>query len=929
MNTATPTTTHPPHAAGHAAVAILAASLCALTPTSPRAENAAPETAATTQPAGSEANNSETRAALKEAEDKSRTDTDAMLKSLQDLGRHPAMDQYRSMAQQQDAFKQFTVLTLGPALMIELAGVPAIFLSKFYYGESPELFQQELSICEKPSGPEPEHTVGLQKLAFSYFVAGQYDQALSLFERSLAICEKTLGPEHADTATAVQKVAISYFMLGQYNQALPLFERSLTIREKVLGSEHTSTGESLNNLAVLYRTLGQDDKAVPLFKRSRAIQERTPKHIHSSTGTSLEHPNLKALPLSELNLMNKLSKVLPAERADAAAALNGLGWLNISFGKPEDAEALFYDAVTRTQGKQEGRETLWRAQRGLSLLYTKQQALDLAILWGKEAVNTIQSLRRDLRTLEEEIQSSFVKDKRPAYQDLADLLIAAGRIPEAQEVLQMYKEQELFDMLQRSSASDPRTTRIELTGLERKAFARYYELQEQQIALGNTREQLENKKKSGEITPAEQRQLDDILTKKLPPLREAMTVFLKSLQKDFEAFAKLKEFRKGAVPLALAETRLQKVLADARTLDPKAKVVALQYVVTDTRLSILLSTPGAPVLARQIEFDGKALRNRVLAMRMLLSDPQSSVDAVKEKWGEGFAKLISPFISPDDSDVLQKQLRELYAQLIAPIANDLKATGADTLILVPNDVLRYVPFAALHDGERYLVQDYTLTLFNEAVKKDYAAPSKSDWKLAAMGLTQKVEDLPALTSVKDEVNAITTQTGLKGKAYLDDAFTRPALTGALNQDYTVLHLATHFVFAPGRPDASRLFLGDRSALYLSDIAREKLNFSRFALVTFSACESGLGGGLDVDGREMESLGALVQLQGAQAVMATLWKVEDSSTAKLMKHFYSARHADQLGKAQALRSAQLKFIKGGGVLSRPYYWAPFVLMGDWR
>jgi CHAT domain-containing protein len=198
-----------------------------------------------------------------------------------------------------------------------------------------------------------------------------------------------------------------------------------------------------------------------------------------------------------------------------------------------------------------------------------------------------------------------------------------------------------------------------------------------------------------------------------------------------------------------------------------------------------------------------------------------------------------------------------------------------------------------------------------------------------MGLTQEVENLPALTSVQDEVNGITTQTGLKGKAYLDDAFTRVALTGALNQEYNVLHLATHFVFAPGRPDASRLFLGDRSTLYLSDIAREKLNFKRFALVTFSACESGLGGGLDVDGREMESLGALVQLQGAQAVMATLWKVEDTSTADLMKNFYRARHDDKLGKAAALRSAQLKFINRGGVRSRPYYWAPFVLMGDWR
>ncbi|VAW99569.1 hypothetical protein MNBD_GAMMA21-682, partial [hydrothermal vent metagenome] len=375
-----------------------------------------------------------------------------------------------------------------------------------------------------------------------------------------------------------------------------------------------------------------------------------------------------------------------------------------------------------------------------------------------------------------------------------------------------------------------------------------------------------------------------------------------------DQFAKDKAYRQGESQLEMTETNLQKAMTQVQQNDPDARIAALQYVVTENRLSILLSTPNNPPIAKQIEFDGKSLRSQVFTVRELLSDPKS------------------------DRDILKKHLQSLHTMLITPIAEDLNALKTKTLILVPNDVLRYIPFAALYDGKRYLVQDYTLTLFNEAVKKDFNSKPAKIWKLAAMGLSLPVENLPALTNVREELDAVATKSGMNGKSYLNEAFTRVVLKDALRKNYNVLHLASHFEFVAGRPDASRFFLGDKSSLYLGDIAREDMRFDNFSLVTFSACETGLGGGLDADGRDMESLGALVQNQGARAVMATLWKVEDSSTASLMEMFYRVRHNNKLAKAASLRKAQLKFIKRGGgksVLAHPYYWAPFVLMGDWR
>jgi len=146
--------------------------------------------------------------------------------------------------------------------------------------------------------------------------------------------------------------------------------------------------------------------------------------------------------------------------------------------------------------------------------------------------------------------------------------------------------------------------------------------------------------------------------------------------------------------------------------------------------------------------------------------------------------------------------------------------------------------------------------------------------------------------------------------------------------------ASHFVLQQGEPKGSRLYLGDKSRLTLADIDDLDLRFDNFDLVTFSACDTALGGGKDANGRELESLGAKALAQGARAVMATLWRVNDVSTSRLMSGFYKLRIAHGMNKAEALRAVQLEMINGrlhphrNSVWKSPYYWAPFVLMGNW-
>jgi CHAT domain-containing protein len=201
---------------------------------------------------------------------------------------------------------------------------------------------------------------------------------------------------------------------------------------------------------------------------------------------------------------------------------------------------------------------------------------------------------------------------------------------------------------------------------------------------------------------------------------------------------------------------------------------------------------------------------------------------------------------------------------------------------------------------------------------------------------------------------------LDGEAILDMDFTRRALSRSLASEAPVVHIASHFRLDPKSRGDTVLLLGDGNTLSLSEIGvAPDLDFKGLDLLTLSACDtaSGASGG---EGKEVESFGETVQLAGASAVLASLWPVDDSSTSMLMQEFYRLRYVEGKDKAQALRGAQLSVMKGkegasgenagnrGTAVSgragdgegkpspgafpgrsHPFYWAPFVIMGNWR
>lgn len=790
--------------------------------------------------------------------------------------------------------------------------------------QSAAYYSRSLAIIERHVGAEHWLTaLLLGNLATARLQSGQLDQALPMAQRSLALREKNFTAPHPQIAMGLNLLGETYRALGDDAKTAELLQRGLAMQEQVLGPWHFEVSMALNNLGGWNATHGRTAEALALYQRSRDIVERQLGPDHALVATSLSNTGAllletgradEAIALHRRSLAIRELRLGP-DAPETAFSLHNLAIALAANGDRDGALELLHRVVTVAHDNPASRDVRTAAQHHLSRLYADAGQYDLAILWGKESINTQQTLRIEVEGLEQGLRSSYLETRRSRYDHLADLLISQGRIQEAQDVLQMLKENELHEDLVRSATTDPRDSRIALTGLERDQFARYYALRDNQAALAAERQSLEARARSGPLPAPDAARLRQIRDDLQAVAQNAMRAFLATLGRDLAAQAPA---GRASTPVDLEASRLRNILDVLSRDEPQARTVGIQYLVTDQRLSIVLSLPGSPPIAHQQAVGRKQLYDRIAVVLQQLKSPKV------------------------DPQLLRLALGQLHDWLIAPIASDLKRYGAATLMLSLDDQLRLVPFAALiGKDQRYLVQDYALSLYNEAARLSLQRPADRRWRIAAMGLSEAVDDLQPLRAVPDELKAIISGRKITGDAFLNGAFDRNRFNVALQTTpdgpprYNVLHVASHFVLRPGVPAQSRLYLGDKSRLTLADIIQDDLRFGNFELVTFSACDTARGGGRDASGREMESLGANAQQRGARAVMATLWQVADQSTSSFMQAFYTATTEVDLNKAAALRSVQLAMIEGklrpasGPSWSEPFYWAPFVMMGNWR
>ncbi len=782
------------------------------------------------------------------------------------------------------------------------------------------LQQRALAITEKVRGPvHPDTATSLNNLAQTYSRLAQYDKALPLQQRALAIyenkalplqqralaiSEKVRGREHSDTARSLDNLAETYSSLAQHDKALPLQQRALAITEKVLGPEHPDTARSMNFLALTSSRRAQHDKDRPLQQRALAITEKVLGPEHPSTATSLHNLAVtysslaqhdKALPLQQRALAIT-EKVLGPEHPGIATSLNNLaGTYNRltqhDMALPLQQRALFITENTLGPDHPDTAVRLHNLASSLRALNHTEAATALF----KAAVNIFQVQREQVASIGAAELKSYSQSIAPAYQALASVLTDQGRLDEAQLVLDMLKEDEQFEFVRRSANADPRRSRMAFNATEQAWTQRYRQVADRLAALGAEEVALQKQAKLG--LTAEQQQRQKALAADLAVARQAFQAFLDELRNSF--------VQKGPARAVEVIETSQKALRDLQALLKGLgdDAVLLQYYITDDKVGMLLTTPGVQ-LARSSQVNAKDLNRQIAEFRRLLRDPKSNPLPAAQA---------------------------LYQLLVAPVAQDLAQAEAKTVMLSLDGALRYVPFAALHDGQQYLAQKWNLPMYTSVTKDKLRDAVSQEWQAAALGLTQAVGEFDALPAVRAEMRGIVKdgRTGvLPGEVHLDKAFSAARLKDVSQRPFQLLHVASHFRFSPGTEVNSFLLLGDGQQLTLGDIRTQNFRFDQVDLLTLSACDTGLGGGRDAQGREIEGFGVIAQQQGAKAVLATLWPVADQSTALLMADLYKRRQSQRLTKIEALRQAQLGLMAQPRY-AHPFYWAPFILMGNWK
>ncbi|ASC73485.1 tetratricopeptide repeat domain protein [Halomicronema hongdechloris C2206] len=749
---------------------------------------------------------------------------------------------------------------------------------------------------------------------------GQYRQAISYYEQQLLVTRE-IG-DRVGESDALGTLSNVYQTLGDDQQAINLLEQALSVAREI--GDRLREGSSLNGLGVAYKDLGNYWQAIAFYEQALAIYREIDElfgeaEVLGNLGVAygLLGDHRQAINLHEQQLaLHEQQLAITGDiyhHRGLGRALSSLGNAYYSLGNYQQAIG-FYEqglAVKRQTGDRHGEgNTL----ANLGRLFDAQEQPELAIVFLKASVEVRESIRSGMRDLDPDLQKSYLDTVASTYRLLADLLLQQDRIMEAQRVLDLLKVQELDDYIRGVERTSETEAGVDFLRPEETILARYDALQESAIAAGQELEDLK-------AIPREQRSEEQV--QRIAQL----TDLLDDINGDFRDFARSPEILKlidelnfEAREASLSLNQLDRLRDELQQLN-----AAIFYpLILDDRLELVITVPDSPPLRRTVQVSREELNAAILEFRTALTHPGSDAETPAQ---------------------------QLYDWLIRPLEADLGAAGVETLIYSPDGQLRYIPLAALHDGEQWLIQQYrinniTAESLTDLTESDTPQPSILAAAYADPSLIHEPEvngtsyTFQGLPGAGAEVATLPTET-----KFLDEAFSLDSVR-PLMDEYSILHFATHAAFVPGVPEDSFILFGNGDTPTLRDVEDWSLN--GVELVVLSACETGVGG--LGNGEEILGLGYQFQVSGARAVMSSLWKVSDQGTQVLMTEFYAAL-GQGMTKAEALQRAQQALIAndlslvGGGRgtidvistetgqpltgnnLSHPYYWASFILIGN--
>ena len=745
---------------------------------------------------------------------------------------------------------------------------------------------------------------------------GQYQQAIELFQQALALARELENRQ--EEATSLSGLGDTYESLGEYEQAIKFHQQALAIQQEI--NNPRGQAVSLSGLGNSYHRLEKYQEALEFHQQALAIQ----REIDNQGGEAkslgdLGNVYFRLEEYQQAIEFHQQALGIQQKIGDQNGAANSLGNLaTIYHALEEDDKVIEYLqqslAILQEIGDPSSEAIVLD---NIGFIYMLQNQPELAITFLKQSVNLTESIRQDNRGLSTRLQQSYLQTVEDKYRRLADLLLYQKRITEAQQVLELLKVQELKDFTRNTEIRESKEGII-LNDFEQKIIDEYGTL----IAFG------------AEINQCEKHQCD---TEKIKQLKDQRRQFVEQFnEKINEQMDVIRENRKNDEnfydPSSLGETARKIIEAQPGT-------VLVYPLVLKNKLWILWTTKGDVAGIKEVRVTQEHLGETVMEFRKLLDDPNSDIYE------------------------LQTTAQKLYRWIIEPIESELTENQIQRLVFAQDRVTRYIPMAALHDGEQYLIQRYTIHSIlsaNLTDMNDKLEPGIENNSILALGLSDAVPGFNSLPNVETELDGIVrseendSEGVYKGQKFLNQAFNFDALMYNVSQ-HRILHIATHGKFEAGSPENSFLVLGTGERLTIPKIDSIGSELEDVHLVVLSACETALGGP-DAEGIEIAGMSSyFLKYPRASAVMASLWLVNDPATSRLMRQFYHYL-AEGKTKAEALQQTQLDFLNhtqtvtendertgdGGFIqrdietglpvnvsnnLSHPYYWAAFILIGN--
>ena len=824
-----------------------------------------------------------------------------------------------------------------PHTAISLNNLAELYQSQSNYAAAEPLFQRALKICEKNLGPDhPDTGICLNNLANVYHSQLNYAAAEPLYLRTLKIMEKALGPDHPQTATSLSNLAELCREQSNYAAAEPLHQRALKIEEKAFGSEHPRTARSLNNLAALFWDEHRDEESRQLVSRSTA------RTIAQLERTAVIQSEAQQFLMTTKNRGN-IDFYLTLQETDAGAARETWGTLLNWKGLITTRQTRLRQ-VLKNEPEYAALQSITQ-QLSTHVLNPPRPPDDpkLIAAWNENAPALRQAwqyqrtnLESDYERIEKELSQksalfrATLQQQQATFSDIQQLLDARA-LPTALVDLVEYqyrtrgKEPDERRIAAFVIRGDGTVTRMELGSAKeiaeliqvwRSTFGRDDKGQE---AAGRLRERL------------------------WQPLTTALAgAKVVVISPD----GVLGEFPWNALPgstpgsflleeVSLAVIPVPQILPQLLQADPTNEPPTSLLLVGEISYGGDAGKPGDAVSMRAMRNvrEGKSMQFPPLPAA------QAEISSIRARYEDaipnGDAKRLRKSEATEAAFRTQAArhpwLHVITHGYFAPdnvLEPSPQFAGIGAALEVIEDKLRIKRIVA--DGAA--AKDGRLQAGDEIVA---VSNPDNDWIVMYGKTLEDVVSLirgPVGTEISLQVLPID-----KDSEPVKYTLKRAAVSLPPAKEEAVhpgLLSGLAFAGANTPPEEGK----DDGILTALEVSA--LDLSQVDTVVLSACETGLG---QVAGGEgLLGLQRAFQVAGAKTTVASLWKVPDQATATLMQRFYENLWDKKMGKLEALRQAQIWMLRDNGNRGLaipdhpadaqtlpPYYWAAFVLSGDWR